>query len=206
MRFLSAAIVFVSMTSTLWAQVYIHNTAPHVYGNAIVNQSKGTLRYYSVNGERIEIPLSEVSKESKERINGIKRNEVAILNGKLCQAFYVAESGRAQFTCRSGIVYTDSIYGKTHHLEKFVAPTSEAIGEVQELEGMKKKDFVTLQVPVEHIQAGEEVRIEAILANGEVLIKRTGFMRMGLIQSGGSEVRDISTVRAHITDLCKCNP
>jgi hypothetical protein len=200
MRYLLLLTV-IHLAPATWAQVYIHNTLPHVYKMARVDKKEGVLKYQSISGKKIKVPLTEVSVETDERIHGIKKNEVAILDGMFCQAFYVAISGRAEFTCRTGLIYNDSLNGATHHLEKYVAHTSEAIPEVFEMNGIKKRQYIKIKNNIEDIKSGSEVRVEAIFANGEILIKRTGFLRMGLIQTGGSSVRDIGTIRTHIKEL-----
>ncbi len=198
------AVTVILFSPVLSAATYIHNSLPHVYGNTQVHEKEGYISYKSVNGEQLKMNLSDVSETTEARVNGVKKNEVAILDGNICQAFYVAKNGRAEFTCRTGITYTDSVFGKTHHLKKIVRNTSDAIPEVKEIEGMRKGDFVKLQVSTDTIDSGEEVRIEAVLANGQLLVRRTGFLRMALISGGGPIVRDISVVKVNVADVCKC--
>ena len=206
MKYLFIISLSLLSTKALMAQVYIHNSQPIVVGQYQINKTEETISYRAANGQIVERPLSEFSEETTQRMNDVKQNEVVLFDGKMCQAFYVALSGRAELTCRTGQVIRDGLNGVTNEVKKMIVSTAETVAEVKELDGIRKKDFVTLQVPIDGIQAGDEVRVEAIFANGEVLIKRSGFMRLGLIQSGGSLVRDVSIIRAHITDLCKCKP
>ena len=126
---------------------------------------------------------------------------VALLDGKICQIFHMADSGRAQFTCRTGVLFMDPEKGHSQFTVKVNDHVQNAVPEVSNLNGIEKGSTYKMNQSIEHIEAGEKVRVEAILANGEILIRRTGFLRTALIQTGRPVVFDPVVVRASISYL-----
>lgn len=139
------------------------------------NQSKGTAYYYDYAlSKRVEVSLADASKETKERMNGVKAGEfVAATTDKgetICTTYNVFENGMAYLGCRTGKKVSHN--GPTRHqVGGYTAKTENLFAESKEADGFKKGETVELLKQVDNMKVGKKVKIKAIFDNGLVLVE-----------------------------------
>src|SRR5690606_23306931 len=105
------------------------------------NQSKGTAYYYDYAlSKRVEVSLADASRETKERLNGVKAGEfVAATTDKgetICTTYKVSDNGMAYQGCRTSLKVSHN--GATRHqVGGYTAKTENRCGEAKEVDGFK---------------------------------------------------------------------
>ena len=204
MRFATISVLLSFLASSAFAYEFIHNVRPLAFRASNVDYDLGIAVYRDPKTKKQEtFELSELSPLTHKRVNGVQESEVVLLDDKVCQAFYVGESGRTALTCQTGITYKDKLEGQTHKTVYKFSTTTDVIPEIPSMDCFNKKDKVILNTKIGHIEAGETVRIEAILASGEALIRRVGLFGLALVQTGRPVVYDPYVLRVKLSDLQK---
>lgn len=183
MKFILATLLFATFSQSSRAELfgrieyYLHVPSLQIVEPYNFNDDTKTAVYYDyAEGKKKTVNISELSKATKETINGVKQGSIVLLDKeghKFCETFYVFENGSAYIGCQ-----TDGVHitiGMNRPLQQFyIAPTEILTPEVKSLDGFTKKEKVILTRASGNIKAGSLVRIEAILANGEALVQKVG--------------------------------
>lgn len=139
------------------------------------NQSKGTAYYYDYAlSKRVEVNLADASKETKQRMNGVKAGEfvaaTTVKGETICTTYNVFENGMAYLGCRTGKKVSHN--GPTRHqVGGYTAKTENLFAESKEVDGFKKGETVELLKQVDNMKVGKKVKITAIFNNGLVLVE-----------------------------------
>lgn len=130
-----------------------------------VNEARGTAWYYDNKfNKRVKVDLSEASKETKKKINGIGKADyvyaITDLGSQICLTYHVFENGMASIGCRIGQIpgYVGTQKYKT---ATYSTNTNNLLASVDEVDGFSINETVTLN--------GREVRILALYSNGYAL-------------------------------------
>ncbi len=139
------------------------------------NQSKGTAYYYDYAlSKRVEVNLADASKETKQRMNGVKAGEfvaaTTVKGETICTTYNIFENGMAYLGCRTGKKVSHN--GPTRHqVGGYTAKTENLFAESKEVDGFKKGETVELLKQVDNMKVGKKVKITAIFNNGLVLVE-----------------------------------
>ena len=130
-----------------------------------INAARGTAWYYDNNiNKRVQVNLSEVSKETKKKINGVGENDfvytTTVAGPQICVTYYVFENGMANVGCRTGKILSN-IGPSRYEVGSFTGSTKNLLAAVSDADGYSKGEVVLLN--------GQSVRIKAIYSNGYVL-------------------------------------
>ena len=171
------AIIFSAMVlTTISAQAEfltpIHNyilTSGRVVMLQGINEAHGTAWYYDNNiNKRVQVNLSEVSKETKKKINGVGENDfvytTTVAGPQICVTYYVFENGMANVGCRTGKI-VKNIGPSRYEVGSFSGSTKNLLAAVNEAYGYSQGEIATLK--------GSKVRIKAIYNNVYVLTEST---------------------------------
>ena len=163
-----AAMAFTTISAQAKFFTPIHN---YILGSGKVvmlqgiKVSRGTAWYYDNDlNKRVSVNLSEVSKETKEKINGVKEDDFVYTTTKagpqICIAYYVFENGMASLGCRTGKIL--DYYGPAkYQVATYSGSTKNLLAPVNEVDGYSKGETAILD--------GQKVLIRAIYSNGYVL-------------------------------------
>ena len=130
-----------------------------------INEARGTAWYYDNNiNKRVQVNLSEVSKETKKKINGVGEKDfvytTTVVGPQICVTYNVFENGMAHVGCRTGNIQTN-IGPSRYEVGSFSGNTKNLLAAVNEANGYSKGEVALLN--------GRSVRIKAIYSNGYVL-------------------------------------
>ena len=130
-----------------------------------INESRGTAWYFDNDlNKRVQVNLSEVSKESKKKINGVSGNDYVFTTTnkgpQICLTYHVFENGMAQLGCRTGKIL--DYYGpEKYELATYSGSTLNLLASENEVNGFSKNEEVLLN--------GRKVSIKGIYSNGYAL-------------------------------------
>lgn len=132
-----------------------------------VNESRGTAWFYDYNlGQRVQVNLSEASKETNKKVNGIRVDDyiatTTVTGPQICKTYYVFENGMAQVGCRTG-KYVSNIGPTRYEVASFTGSTKNLLAPVKEVDGFSLGEVALLQ--------GRKVRVKAIFENSMVLVE-----------------------------------
>lgn len=169
-----------------------------------VNEQAGTAYYFDyVSHKKVNINLSEVSREIDAGVNGVKTGHFVLVNFdkddlRHCQVYRVFENGIARIGCNNGKI-SKNIGVDRPQVRQFNASVYDVTGETESMEGFSKKEKVKLAVDAGNLKAGTTVRIEAIFQNGEALIQKMG---VNLLDTSGLMLK-FNIERVSLNDLEK---
>lgn len=183
---------------------YYHEPSGEFYSFYNFNHDTQTATYYDYkDGKKKTANISDLSAETKSAINGVKQGDHVLLNQEghnFCEVFHVFENGVAYIGCQVNKIRKNIGMDRPQDWRYF-APTEILVAEVAEVDGFKKKERVILTKDAGTLVKGTEVRIEAVFANGEILVQKMGFNRLDT-----SSLRlKFGVVRVHSSDIEKIN-
>lgn len=174
-KFILAALLVTAFSQSSRADIisknyyYFHTPSHKMIDPYNFNDDTKTAEYFDYqDGRRKTVNISDLSKETKKPINGVKAGHLALIDKdghKFCEAFNVFENGIAYVGCQTN---------ETSGQRSYYVLTEQLTGEVKKADGFKKKNIVTLLKNTGKINAGSKVRIEALFPNGEALIQKVG--------------------------------
>lgn len=159
---------------------YIHNQTQARMELTNVDQESQTARYYDhAEGKTKTISLSEVSKATKEEIDGVRSGNMVLVrftenSYRACEVWDLYSNGIAHIGCQTGKIREEGLI-RRQEVGSYTASTDLMIKEVSSLEGFKKKETVRLLRDVGDLKEGDTVKIEHIFASGSAMIQKKGF-------------------------------
>lgn len=160
-------------------------------------------------GKTLTVETSRLSKSTREEIDGVKAGETVLVGteamgtkqiiSRICTVYNLFENRSAYVGCKT--YQADKIpgYQIPERLTYIVKDVSQVVAEVESLDGFSKGDVAELNINTANAKAGRNVKILAILANGEALVEKTGF---NILNTGGILHR-FSLDRVKLQDLSK---
>ncbi len=145
---------------------YLH-TSGKVVELQGVNESKGTAYYFDYQlGKRVTVNLSDVSKETKKTINGIKAGDLVFgytdKGAQICTTYNVFENGKAYIGCRTGN-FQNTIGPARYQVGGYIADTANLQASVKTVDGLSEGEVVRLN--------DKKVKIKSIFESGYALVE-----------------------------------
>lgn len=144
-----------------------------------VDPQTNIVEYYDYAAkDYLRVNLNDVSPETKEAVKGVKQHHYALMNdqgtNRPCMVWHVFEDGGAYVGCRTGEGSRRPGLARPQVLNRSLN-SHYLMGEIPEYRGLKKNQVVKLTIPGDPECETEEVRIEALFANGQAFVQKTGF-------------------------------
>ncbi len=181
---------------------YIHTPTGRVIDASEYNFHGDEVEFFDyAESKKKRVKAADLSKATRARLAGVKAGEFILVpfpeGPRACEVWVLFENAMAQIGCQTGEVMRQIGPSRPAIGTYILSHAERAIGEVAELDGRKKKDHVVLSEAQGKLKAGESVRIEAIFANGQVLVQRAG---LALLDTS-SPLHKFNTTLVNLSDL-----
>lgn len=168
--FIIAGLALSSLTSeaALISRIYKYiHTSGKVVELQGINEAKGTAYYFDYAlGKRVAVNLSDVSKETKKTINGVKAGDFVFTytdtGAQVCTTYTVFENGMAHLGCRTG-AYLNTIGPARFQVASYTGHTENLKAPVKEVDGFSVGEKVRLN--------GKNVKIKVVFESGYALVE-----------------------------------
>lgn len=171
MNFKSIVFAALALTSLSSQAAIISKIYRYIHTSGIVvelqgiDESRGTAYYFDyLANKRVEVNLSDVSKETKKRMNGVSGGDFVFAytdtGAQICTTYTVFENAMAHLGCRTG-KELQNIGPLRLQVGSYTAKTENLLTSVQEVDGFSLGEVALLK--------GKKIRVKAIFENGYVL-------------------------------------